>query len=138
MRLWRSSHAKVRRVIRTTDNYSEATWSFGTQAKPPAPPTASHLHGLVGQASACQRPLAGALEAPPWPVGDLAECGHECAAGGGVERVLRHADFGNLDGKILGPQRRGKSLQKALWYRRPAAQDDGHRLIRSEERRKGK
>src|ERR1035438_10210088 len=33
----------------------------GTQAKPPAPPTASHLHALVGRASACQRPLAGAF-----------------------------------------------------------------------------
>src|ERR1035441_10326818 len=30
-------------------------------AKPPAPPTASHLSAVVGQASACQRPLAGAL-----------------------------------------------------------------------------
>src|ERR1017187_5532412 len=39
----------------------EAEKKCGTQAKPPAPPTASHLHALVGQASACQRPLAGAF-----------------------------------------------------------------------------
>src|ERR1035441_828332 len=30
------------------------------QAKAPAPPRASRGHALVGQASACQRPLAGA------------------------------------------------------------------------------
>src|ERR1019366_929067 len=39
----------------------EAERKCGTQAKPPAPPRASHLHALVGQASACQRPLAGAF-----------------------------------------------------------------------------
>jgi cobalt-zinc-cadmium efflux system membrane fusion protein len=32
-----------------------------SQAKPPAPPTASGLDVVVGQASACQRPLAGAF-----------------------------------------------------------------------------
>src|ERR1019366_10342435 len=70
----------------------------------------------------------GLLKAPPCPVRALAECGHERAASGGVERVLGHADFGNLDGEILGPQRRGKTLQKPLWNRRPTAQNDGHRL----------
>src|ERR1035441_753488 len=37
------------------------------QAKAPAPPRASRWHALVGQASACQRPLAGADRgrAPP-------------------------------------------------------------------------
>src|ERR1017187_5025340 len=38
---------------------SEAVNKRGSQAKPPAPPPASHLLALVGHASACQRPLAG-------------------------------------------------------------------------------
>src|ERR1019366_4433066 len=69
-----------------------------------------------------------------WPVierlsSNLAECGHEGAAGGRVERVLGHPDFRNLDGEIFHPQRGGEAIQKALWNRRPAAQHDGHRLI---------
>src|ERR1035441_8169118 len=37
------------------------------QAKAPAPPRASRWHALVGQASACQRPLAGTDRIPPRP-----------------------------------------------------------------------
>ena len=37
---------------------SQSKWHW---AKAPAPPRASRLHALVGQASACQRPLAGAF-----------------------------------------------------------------------------
>src|ERR1035441_6644082 len=35
--------------------------AYSSQAKAPAPPSASRLHAKVGQASACQRPLAGAF-----------------------------------------------------------------------------
>ena len=39
-----------------------------SQAEPPAPPRASSLLALVGQASACQRPLAGASFRPHFPI----------------------------------------------------------------------
>src|ERR1035441_6699473 len=35
--------------------------AYSSQAKAPAPPSASRLHAKVGRASACQRPLAGAF-----------------------------------------------------------------------------
>src|ERR1039457_2574584 len=107
MRLWRSSHAKVRRVIRTTDKYSEAAQSAGGvklcawgYAGETACATNGKSFACIGgtgfslSTPACGRIFShllrdGLLKAPPYPVRDLAECGHERPAGGGMERVDR-------------------------------------------------
>jgi NAD(P)H-nitrite reductase large subunit len=59
---------------------SEAGKKCSSQAEPPAPPKASSVSAMVGQASACQRPLAGAFSCS-FPASDFEVAPHLAEVG---------------------------------------------------------